>query len=367
MTEIPFHHRWSIGRHLLGGITRANWIRLCRENEIDQIFRGRAALLGLLSHFNSFAAQKENLRFGASIDRTAIAEDPVFIIGHWRSGTTYLHQLLSLDPRFGFVTTLQAIHPETSFVLAPLLGRRELQRRPMDNIRQGPHTAQEDEFAIATRSLCSPFLGYVFPRRAEHYDRFLTFDEAAEPEIAAWKAALLHTVRKASFAAGGRRLILKSPPHTARIRLLLELFPRAKFVYLHRHPVDVFQSTLELNNTLAWHSYLQKPPERADLIDSALRRYRILHEAFLRDEPLIPAGNLAALSYRDLTERPLASVSGLYAKLGLASFDFFSARLGTHLAEQTKHVPKARAPLSADLVRKLRQIAGTSFARWFYD
>ena len=41
-----------------------------------------------------------------------------------------------------------------------------------------------------------------------------------------------------------RRLIIKSPVHTARITILRRLFPRATFVYLHRHPGNHLTSIL---------------------------------------------------------------------------------------------------------------------------
>ena len=43
----------------------------------------------------------ERLRFGRALRRISIDHPPVFIIGHWRSGTTHLHNLMSQDPSFG--------------------------------------------------------------------------------------------------------------------------------------------------------------------------------------------------------------------------------------------------------------------------
>jgi hypothetical protein len=362
---IPLRHRWGIGRHLLGGITHDAWLRLRRDNDIDAEFRGRAALLGLLSRVNSYAARREERVYGDEIAQTTIAEDPVFLLGHWRSGTTYLHHLLSLDPRFAFVTTVQAIHPATSLVTSPLFTRRANHKRPMDNVVQGPGTAQEDEFAVASLSLCSPFVGFVFPRRAEHYDRFLTFDDTTLDDTLAWKAAVLRTARKATLIAGGRRLVLKSPPHTARIRLILELFPHAKFVHLHRNPVDVLRSTLGLNRNLAWYSYLQRPNEAA-LQNDAFRRYRLMHEAYFRDERLVPAGNLIELSYRELTENPMAACGQIYRALGLADFEVFAPRLALYLRNQPKYEPPPREPIAAELKTRIGRVAEPSIARWDY-
>ena len=140
------------------------------------------------------------------------------------------------------------------------------------------HEPQEDEFALNCLTQMSPLLGWTFPRRAAHYDRFLTFRDCAPAEIARWQTALHWFVQKLTYKHG-RPLVLKSPCHTARIRLLLEVFPDAKFVHIHRNPYDVFHSSLHLLRTDgdSWWT-LQRPdltrPRRAHApaIRGSLRR-----------------------------------------------------------------------------------------------
>ena len=77
---------------------------------------------------------------------------------------------------------------------------------------------------------------------------------------------------KAALLAGGlrgRRMLLKSPMHTARIALLDGLFPRASYVYIHRHPYDVFQSACNMAEKTYSLTYLDDPtddPFKAALI-----------------------------------------------------------------------------------------------------
>ena len=351
---------------MLGGITRKSWRELKAANEIDPAFRGRAALLGLLAGFNGLAAGWEERKYGGRIAATEIKTPPLFLLGHWRSGTTWLHQLLCLDPQFGYVSSLQAIHPSTSLVTGRLFGGDGVRKRPMDNVLQGAGSPQEDEFAVATRSLVSPFLGFVFPRRASFYDRFLNFDDGAPSEVDAWKKAMLTTVRKATMMAGGRPLVLKSPPHTARIRLLLELFPDARFVHLHRNPFDVFRSNLALNDTLAWHSYLQVPrPE--DLVEAALRRYRLMFAAYFRDQPLIPAGRFFETSYAELVRHPVETLDDLYRGLSLPGFAAFRPVLARHLAAQPSYGRREHAALPAELRDRIAAEAGGALHRWGYS
>src|SRR5437667_340199 len=117
--------------------------------------------------------------------------------------------------------------------------------RPQDNVPISVQEPQEDEFAFAALTGRNPTIGWAFPRRAEFYNRYLTLRELPESEVAQWKSALKLFLQKLSCKYK-RPLVLKSPGHTCRIRLLLELFPNARFVHIHRNPYDVFQSTQHL-------------------------------------------------------------------------------------------------------------------------
>lgn len=360
-----FAQRNWVTRNFLVGIRHPEWRRLREANAIDDAFRGRAAVLGLLSRFNTLAARREEARFGTAIAATEIRHPPVFLLGFWRSGTTHLHQLLGRDPRFGYVSTLQAIHPATSLVTGSLFGRRGTRQRPMDGVQVGSGTPQEDEFALATSSLASPFLGYVFPRRSAFYDRYLSFDDVGSAELTRWKAALLWTLKKATYLNGGRPLVLKSPPHTARVRLLRELFPDARFVHIHRNPFDVFRSHFSLNESIGWNTYLQIPDE-AELVEDVLRRYRLMFGALFRDQGRIPRGRFFETSYRALIADPLAVLEELYGVLDLPSFAQIRPAFASQFAAQPAYVRQEKPSLAPGLTDRIAAAAGESMERWGY-
>ncbi len=92
----------------------------------------------------------ENFKYCNAIKKEVIVKDPIFIIGHMRSGTTYLHNLLSLDNRFGYLSTFEAYAPEFSIV-----GKRIFhliikafvpKKRIMDNMEISANLPQEEEF-----------------------------------------------------------------------------------------------------------------------------------------------------------------------------------------------------------------------------
>jgi hypothetical protein len=80
-------------------------------------------------------------RFGPQIVRIKLDHPPIFIIGHWRSGTTHLHNLMSQDPALGWVSMYQAVVPDFSLAgqswLKPLLTRIVPADRPRVG-RQSP-------------------------------------------------------------------------------------------------------------------------------------------------------------------------------------------------------------------------------------
>ena len=147
-----------------------------------------------------------------------------------------------------------------------------------DNIRNGPTEAQEDEFALCVASLCSPYLGWWFPRSAGLFERYLTFRDVPDADLAQWKSAFVTLAQKLSLRYA-RPLVFKSPTHTCRIKLLLELFPDARFVHIHRDPYIVFQSMRRLFHTAIAASRLQVTNER-DIDEQILRTGATMYERF---------------------------------------------------------------------------------------
>jgi hypothetical protein len=100
----------------------------------------------------------------------------------------------------------------------------EEQKRPMDNVLVNRLSPAEEEFAIGIKTLMTPLLGWVFPKNADWYQRYLTFEEVEENDIQFWKDEYLLFLKKLTFRYK-KRLLLKNPLNTARINLLLSLFP----------------------------------------------------------------------------------------------------------------------------------------------
>ena len=232
--------------------------------------------------------------------RDVAVERPLFVLGHWRSGTTHLHYLLGLDDRFACPHLYHVHYPHTflsterrfSGLTAFLLPRH----RPYDNVKLDLAAPCEDEFAMCVSGFMTPYLSGVFPRRAEHYDQFLTFQNALSNAAEQWKSSLRTFLKKITLKYG-KPLIVKSPAHTGRIKLLLDMFPDARFVHIHRDPYAVFQSTVHTHATGLPFACLQDT-SGLDWTERIIRQYRELYDAFFEQRALIPDGRIHEMTLR---------------------------------------------------------------------
>src|SRR6478609_6043903 len=76
------------------GMRASTWYRLIFRNglRISPTRWPMAFAISLVSFFNSAARPFQEWWFRRLISITQIKEGPIFIIGHWRSGTTLLHE-----------------------------------------------------------------------------------------------------------------------------------------------------------------------------------------------------------------------------------------------------------------------------------
>jgi hypothetical protein len=207
-------------------------------------------------------------------------------------------------------------------------------------------------------------MAWAFPRRAEHYDRYLTLRHASAGEVAEWESALAWLVRKLSFKYG-RPLVLKSPGHTCRIRLLLELFPGARFVHIHRNPYDVFRSTRHTARTVTPWWALQRP-DYGDLEGRTLRQYREVYDVFFEERGLIPKGHFHEIGFEALEADPVGQVRGTYEALGLPDFGHVEPALRRYLDGITEYRKNTLPDLPADLRSRVAVEWRRCFDEWGY-
>jgi hypothetical protein len=290
---------------------------------------------------------------------------PLFVLGIWRSGTTYLHTLLTRDHRFGSISLYEALNPH-SFLGggergARLLDRVVSRRRAMDDMPQGANEPVEEDVAMAVSGMSS-MLGLVFPRHRDRYWRWVTLRDLDAIERDHWCSTYRHLLAKLTLAKR-KPLVLKSPANTARIRVLLTMFPNARFVHVHRHPYDVFSSTLHaLNATSPWWCV------QSGRFDSEwiLRAYAEVLDAYFEEWDLIPDGSRHEIAYTDLVNDPIGEIGRTYERLRLPDFEEARPRLEGHLRSIRGYAANRYSPLSPATRRRLETVWGRAFEMWGY-
>jgi hypothetical protein len=329
------------------------WLRLLVRNRFAvSPSRLPFALFGLfISAVNSSLNLVQTLILARRVCACVIEEPPIFIIGHWRTGTTFLHELLTLDERFTAPTTLECFAPAECLLIRGVL--RTLfkfalpHRRPMDNVLVGWDRPQEDEFALMNLGLRSPYEVIVFPnhRRAGH--PFLNMTDLGPKQIDEWKAGFLSFLQKVNLrskyeqkcSGSVQRIVLKSPYHTARLHILRQMFPAAKFIHIVRDPCEVFSSSIRLWHALFDTQGCQEPEFGAlsedvpDLEQYVLDSMDLLYRDFFTQITEIPAQNFCQVRYEDLVRTPVEEMARIYNQLQFGSFEKIRPKLGAHVRE----------------------------------
>jgi hypothetical protein len=321
------------------GMQLHHWWHLLTSNrcQVHPSRLGLAATVSLASIFNTKMSILQDVIYGHAIRQSPAVSDPVFILGHWRSGTTYLHELLSHDDRFVTPTTYQCFAPGhfvlTQSTIPKLLWFAMPSRRPMDNVEVGWNSPQEDEFALCAMGLPSPYTRMAFPNRPPQNLEYLNMEGLSEEAIERWSTALVFFLQAVMHGRQGR-LVLKSPTHTGRIGLLSRLFPEARFIHLVRDPFVLFPSTLRLWQSLDRVQAFEVPRHQ-DLESYVLEAFDQMYRGFDRHAPGLSPDRLSHVRYEALVQDPLAELERLYDQLQLGDFASVRSRL-TDVAAQKK-------------------------------
>jgi len=306
---------------------------------------------------------------GRWIRRGPAMPPPIFIIGHWRSGTTHLYNLLSRAPRFGYIPPLATGMPWDMLVLTrmlrPLLVKMLPEQRYIDRIPVKADSPQEDEAALANMQPISMYHGLYFPRHLRrNFRQGVFFDQTPPRDVRRWQRRFLHFLAKLNLQFEGRPLLVKNPVYTARVKMLCELIPGARFVHLHRHPLHVFQSMQNFYAKLLPAMGLQRwDPSLID--ELILESYPRMMQRMVEDAAALPADRFVELGYDALDERPLETVETIYDRLAISGFAEDRPRFEAYL-ESISNYRKNRYELPEAMKRTVARRWRPFFERWGY-
>lgn len=347
-------------KHPLMGISFYNWAKLLRKNgfKFHRGYLPKILFLTVNSIINLPVQGFEYARFGAKINRQKIVK-PVFILGHPRSGTTYLHFVLSKDPGLAYCTTYEALIPNIFLtggkLLKSLIAPAMPEHRPQDKMKIEIDSPMEEEFAMANISQTSFMHGFYFPEgMAENFSESVVFEKDAKKNAAHWKRHFHFFLKKLTYKYPGRTLLLKSPANTGRLKEIYELFPDARFIHIHRNPYDVYLSTERLYERILPLTAFQKVDSekvKSYIIDAYEKMYR----KYLEDKKGVPENQLFEMRYDDFIDAPVAQLQKVYDHLKMEGFEEAVAHFRKEIKNAKNYRPNAYDAISDDVKFKIKE------------
>ena len=263
--------------------------------------------------------------------------DPIFIIGHWRSGTTLLHNILCKNNKFGFINTYNSLFINniySSFLFKTLMKYTMPKERPSDKIKLDVELPQEDEFSVSNYTNISHYLFFFFPNQyKKFYSEAIRFEKNNEK---LWLSKYSEILDRIFFYTGKSKILIKNPSNTARIKSLLKKYPTAKFIHIYRNPIFVYLSTLKFFSELFPSVNLQNI-DNETLKKLIIYNYKEIYKDFYDHKNLIPKGNLIELKFEDFRKNPSLYLKDVYKMIGIDFKKEDLNQLRLFLDNQKKH------------------------------
>lgn len=351
----------------------ADWHTFCemtKGQEIGEKYRGKYLLTKSVCRILSPLAAVQDRRYQELLAEKPLENDPVFILGHWRSGTTFVHNIFAQDKHFGYTTTYQTVFPHLMMFGQPMfkktMGWLMPDKRPTDNMELAPDLPQEEEFAISNMMPYSYYDFWFFPKRMQEYcDRYLTFEKITSQELEVFKKTFEKLVKISLWNTGGTQYLSKNPPHTGRVKALVELFPNAKFIYLMRNPYTVFESTRSFfSNTIKPLELQHISEEEMEL--NILEAYTKLYKAYEAQKHFIPEGNLFEVKFEDFEKNALETTRKAYAQLQIPGFKEAEPAIEAYVNKK-KGYKKNKYEYKPRTVQLVNEHWGYALKDWGYD
>ncbi|MCK5066217.1 MAG: sulfotransferase [Bacteroidales bacterium] len=350
--------RFKVREHQLYTVLPKVWKELKQENRIDKVYRFRARRIGFFSRLFAVGFFLQKILYSKKIRKISLEEHPpLFILGLWRTGTTHLHYLMACDTRFGYLKNHQAFTFNFSLLsldrLNKILSIFVPGRRPQDNVRVTLDDPAEDEQPLCTTTTRSSIHSFFFPKNRTYFQKYHLFEGISEQEKSQWKQDYLSLLKSIAFYGKKRDLLLKNPHNTGRVKELLELFPKAKFIFIHRDPYTVFRSTMKLYNQMISSQFLQHCSQK-EIEQLILEENSKILGKYLSERELIPEGNLVEIGFDALEKAPMTTMETIYNKLGLTGLDAARPDMEAYLDSVRKYQRNTYRPLPGPRLERIR-------------
>ena len=292
--------------------------------------------------------------------------DPIFIVGHWRSGTTLLHNLLSLNKNIGFINTYNSLFINniyTSFLFKTLMKITMPKERPSDKIKLDVDLPQEDEFAVSNYVNISHYNFFFFPNDyKKFYSESIRFDNN---KSSMWLNAYCKLLKRVNLYTNKSKIIVKNPSNTARIKYLLKKYPNAKFIHIYRNPVYVYLSTFKFFSELFPSVNLQNIDDKL-LHELIIYNYREMYKDYYEQKKLIPKENLIEIRFEDFKKDSLSYLNKIHKKFDLELSEDLLSEYKRYLNSQKSHIMNTYK-IKKSILNEIKKEYSNSFIKMKYD
>jgi hypothetical protein len=366
------HRRSEFKIQWLSPLAGATWpiIRqVFKGNKVDPKYKSKVRTTYVFVTVVSAFRWIDRLWFREKVKKYKFREPPLFILGHWRSGTTFLHNLLTKDPVAAYTTTYQCVFPDnlkSKWIFKTFMRIFMPRVRPGDNLEISASFPQEDEYAISNLTHCSYYHFFYFPSNYRSlYKKYVRFESSTEEEITCWKKIYRALVIKALLNTRGSRIILKNPVNMGRMLHLSDIFPDARFVHIIRNPVIVYLSTQKFFTQLFPTLQLERFTED-DISEMILEIYGKMMRDYLEDLKELGPDRLIEIRYEELVDKPFENLEHIYKYFNFSGFQELKPAFEDYLKTLEDHEIDSYVMDQKELDKVLDHV-GFAMKHWNYQ
>lgn len=309
------------------------------RDEADLTTVGRLSARELVVSLLDNLLRLEAERASDPLVEAQAVDDPVFIIGLPRTGTTHLHGLVSQDPANRAPATWEVMFPAARMGTAAEIDRARAQtstRLDWAN-RLAPEFMSIHPIAPDLPQECIAITAQAFMSIQFHTTHNVPsyqdwFEEA--DQTLGWnfhRRLLQHLQAKRP----GTRWVLKAPGHLFALEGLLKRYPKARIIHTHRDPLRVMAS-MASHATVLRRAFSDRADPKQIAVDWADRWARAL-DKFLAVRDRAPAEQFLDIDYDSIEKDPIATVERVYEFLGWPYSREARASMNNFLAANPKN------------------------------
>lgn len=321
--------------YLIAGMRLSRFIKLLMKNGMS--FRPKYLVRFLFLFQNGVWAsifyRREKAVYQDLIKKHQLPRNPIIIVGHWRTGSTFLHQLLALDSNLVTSNVFQCSIPD-SFLTSrksyePIMGRALKGTRPMDQVKLSMDEPLEDEYALFRLCGYSPLKGLVFPNKGGYFLNEFPGFLPKDDQLKEWKDALEHFYKKLTIL-NHKTILIKNPFHSYRIKILNEIFPEARYIHIIRHPHKVVPSTIRMWDIVGKQNSMNSKWKKPSVNEVSILLNNMLLQ-IENDFNVLSANRYYELKFENLEKDPLKEIKSLYEHLNVQFSDEFEQQINRFL------------------------------------